>query len=235
VLVFHFSSSLIAHKVKANKKSSASKDTSQKSIVNEIENEIEKKIESDNDSGNGSSTSTSSNQNENDETQAKLNTRSKRLKYHMKEFLKNARNILYNPVYFFIVICTTCETFLIKGFSSYLTKYLEYQYRLSASTATMIAGGIGFISLIGGALLGAYLIKRLKWHIKECAKFVTAILFITGFMFLGLILHCKQETFIGSKHSYVMQNGCNCDENTFFPLCYKTAYLFQTPCHAGKA
>ena len=68
------------------------------------------------------------------------------LKEHLKKFKQDAKLILSNRIFLFIVICTTCETFLIKGFSSYLTKYLEYEYRLPASTATILTGAIGFIS-----------------------------------------------------------------------------------------
>ncbi len=107
------------------------------------------------------------------------------LKEHFKKFWKDAKLILSNKIFLFIVICTTCETFLIKGFSSYLTKYLEYEYRLPASSATILTGTIGFISMIGGALLGSYLIAKFKWKIKECSRFVTVILFFTSFLFLG--------------------------------------------------
>lgn len=152
---------------------------------------------------------------------------------HAREFVKNAKLILSNRVYLFIVICTTCETLLIKGFSSYLTKMLEYEYRLPASTATMIAGAIGFISLVGGALLGSYLVKRFKWHIKQCSKFITVILFITSVLFLGLIIHCPQEKYIHSKHEDFISSKCDCDSNSFYPICYENKYLFQTPCHGG--
>ena len=57
-------------------------------------------------------------------------------KFHLKQFKKSGYEIISNPSFVFIVICTTSETLLIKGFSSYLTKFLEYQFRLPASTAS---------------------------------------------------------------------------------------------------
>lgn len=154
-------------------------------------------------------------------------------KEHLIIFKKNAKAILSNRIFFFIVICTTCETFLIKGFSSYLTKYLEYEYRLTAAQSTILTGAIGFISMIGGALLGAYLIGKYKWTIKDCSKFITFILFITSFLFLGIMIYCPQEEYINSD-SLVFQNSkYQCDSNKFNPVCYNTKYLFQTPCFAG--
>lgn len=87
-------------------------------------------------------------------------------KEHTHDFFRSARLIVCNRVFIFIVLCTTTETLLIKGFSSYLSKYLEYQYRLAASTATMIVGAIGFVSLIVGVFSGAFLVKHFKWKVK---------------------------------------------------------------------
>jgi organic anion transporter 4A len=162
------------------------------------------------------------------------------LKYHLKQFKASGYVIITNKCYIFIVICTTFETLLIKGYSSYLTKYLEYQYRLPASTATIITGGIGFVSLIGGSLLGAFLIKKYKWDIRQCTKFITFVLFLTTLFFLGLIVHCPQEEFINSNHFNEMAQvltdkniTCKCDPNAFNPVCYKTDYIFISQCYAG--
>lgn len=161
-------------------------------------------------------------------------------KDHLQQFKNSGLKILTNKCYILIVLCTTSETLLIKGYSSYLTKFLEYQYRLPASTATMIAGAIGFVSLVGGALTGAFLIKQLKWNIKQCTKYIMIMQFITFPLFLGFLLYCPQETYINSSYlneniNYLSENNylCNCDSSAFYPLCYKTEYLFQSPCHAG--
>ena len=167
------------------------------------------------------------------EIETTRNDEKKSIKDHLVVFTKDAKMILSNKIFLFIVICTTCETFLIKGFSSYLTKYLEYEYRLPASTATIITGIIGFISMIGGALLGSYLISKYKWTIKECSKFITFILFITSFLFLGMLIHCKQEIYFNSDSQLFKESHCDCDSNRFYPVCYKEKYLFQTPCFAG--
>lgn len=101
---------------------------------------------------------------------ATMTTRNVEQKYSIKEhaldFVRSARSILANRIFVFIVLCTTTETFLIKGFSSYLSKYLEYQYRLSASTATMIVGALGFVSLMLGVFLGSFLVKHFKWQVR---------------------------------------------------------------------
>lgn len=219
ILVFRFSSKLILNKASTVKKNKSDLNLNKTSSVASI-----------------STTETQATLTDIASTNTIIPAKKRALKsfgIYVKDFFLNAKLILLNRVYLFIVVCTTFETFLIKGFSSYLTKYIEYQYRLPASTATMIAGAIGFISLIGGALLGAFLIKHFKWHLKECARFTTIILFITSVLFLGIIIHCPQETYINEKSNFYLNSKCNCDVNTFYPVCYKNLYLFQTPCHAG--
>lgn len=151
----------------------------------------------------------------------------------LKDFLKNALLIIKNRVFILIVVCTTFETFLIKGFSSYLSKFLQYQYRLAASTATMIVGAIGFLSLVLGVLLGSLLVKYFKWHIKQCALFVTIILSFTSFLFLGLLVSGPQEQLVYTNNPHYEESMCNCDMNTFYPVCYNSEYLFPSPCFAG--
>ena len=169
-----------------------------------------------------------------------IETEKKSLKFHYKQFKASGYVIITNKCFIFIVICTTFETILIKGYSSYLTKYLQYQYRLPASTATMITGGIGFVSLIGGSLLGGFLIKKFKWEILQCAKFITFVMFLTFGLFLGLIIYCPQEQLI--DNNYLTQNTeilrnknitCNCDASSYNFLCYKTDYIFVSQCYAG--
>lgn len=101
------------------------------------------------------------------------------------DFLRSARLIWSNRIFVFIVLCTTTETFLIKGFSSYLSKYLEYQYRLSASTATMMVGGIGFVSLMLGVFFGSFLVKHFKWQVSNASH-----LYIIRMYIKKIILRC---------------------------------------------
>jgi organic anion transporter 4A len=177
--------------------------------------------------------SSSSYQNSNTQIESLSSTTTVSLKQHLRDFLHNAKLILANKVYLFIVICTIFETFIIKGFSSYLTKYLEYQYRLPASTSTMIAGTIGFISLVFGTLTGAFLVKKFHWSIKQCSKFVTCILFTTSFLFLGFLIYCPQAKYINSENESYQNSSCKCDNNFFYPVCYENRLIFQSPCHAG--
>ena len=158
----------------------------------------------------------------------------KPLKLHIKELAKKIKFVLSNRAILFILICTTSETFILKGFSSYLTKYLEFEYRLESATAAIIVGTLGLISIVFGSLLGAFLVKRYHWKAKKNAKFLTVVLSSTVILFLGFILYCPQEIYIKTGNVFFENSGCNCDNvYVFSPVCYKTEYIFKTPCHAG--
>lgn len=43
------------------------------------------------------------------------NNLSKSLKLSITDILKNAKTVIKNKMFLLIIICTTCETFLIKG------------------------------------------------------------------------------------------------------------------------
>ena len=165
----------------------------------------------------------------NDQEKSKID-----LKYHAKTLTTKLKLILNNRAILFILMCTTCETFILKGFSSYLTTYLEFEYRISASTAALIQGSLVLIGVIGGGFIGAFLVKHFKWSIIQNIRFVLVVLFVTIPFFVALLLYCPQETYINSQNILYNKHRCNCEDiYSFTPVCYKDEFLFQTPCHAG--
>lgn len=52
-------------------------------------------------------------------------------------------------------------------------------------------------------------------------------------LFFGLLISGPQETYVSSLNPTYRESSCVCDPNTYYPVCYKNLYLFQTPCYAG--
>jgi hypothetical protein len=159
-------------------------------------------------------------------------------KEYLTEFKTNGLNIISNPSFVFILLCTTTEALIVKGYSSYLSKYIEYQFRLPTTWSVMLTGTIGFVSLIIGPFIGALLIKKLSWDQKDCIKFIFVTLFVTSFLFLTFMIYCPQEKFIDtpSSKSYLTLNTsiqCNCEKNVYEPYCFNDKYIFQSACLAG--
>lgn len=154
------------------------------------------------------------------------------------EFKTSSKEIISNASFVFVILCTTTEALIIKGYSSYLTKYIEYQFRLQTTWSVMLTGAIGFVSLVVGPLIGAFLIKRLSWGRNECIKFTFITLLVTTLLFLTLMTYCPQEKFINtpsfkSYSSYNPRLECNCEKNEYEPVCFKEKYIFQSSCFAG--
>lgn len=68
---------------------------------------------------------------------------------------------------------------------------------------------------------------------RQCVLFIVFILSLTCILFFGLLISGPQETYIGSQSTVYKQSNCSCDPNTYYPVCYRHLYLFQTPCYAG--
>lgn len=125
-----------------------------------------------------------------------------------------------------------------------MAKYIEYQFQLPASEATVALGVVALLSVIIGTLSSAWLINRFKMDSKQCALFALGIFILTPFFFLALLNHCSEIKFIEqSNATSVKCADCNCT-NFYNPVCFKGQFLnmnkntsstnvYQSACHAG--
>jgi hypothetical protein len=135
-----------------------------------------------------------------------------------------------------LVICSTItEGIILKGFLGFMTKFIEYQFEMTATLVTIIFGAIALISVIGGTLLSAFIINKFKLESKHCALLCSIIFFITSFCFLMFLNYCPEKKFASEQFqnstNVTCSSACNC-ENKYNPVCYQN-YIFQSPCHIG--
>ena len=71
--------------------------------------------------------------------------------------------LLTNWVYLASCFGACMELFVISGFVFFLPKYLETQFSLSKSEASMVAGGTAIPGACFGILLGGFLLKRFSF------------------------------------------------------------------------
>ena len=64
------------------------------------------------------------------------------------------------------------ELIIVSGFIVFLPKYLETQFNLSKSMASMFTGGIAIPGACIGIFLGGYILKRLSLRPKGAVTFV---------------------------------------------------------------
>ncbi|KAG8187153.1 hypothetical protein JTE90_020031 [Oedothorax gibbosus] len=147
-----------------------------------------------------------------------------------------------NPIYIFLVINTIGVIF--GGFGHYimLPKYMENQFRVSASQASLISGPPGISALIVSTLLGGYLVYRFRPN----AKFLTgglAILEIVGAVGFLILTIPKCESIQMSNYGWdgqglILEGSCNsncsCTTRSFTPVCSPDGKThFFSACHAG--
>ncbi|CAF1169312.1 unnamed protein product [Adineta steineri] len=167
------------------------------------------------------------------------------------------KHLLFNLRYMGVTGCAVIEALLIKGYLAFLTKHIEYQFRTTSSHSSVFMGIISLCSVIFGAPLGAYFVKRFDMNGRQCAKFCCIILAISSVIFLGLMLHCREPT-IGTTHSMSVistafdedffdepliesdriespcKRKCKCDMNIYQPVCdLVNQETYQNPCLLG--
>ncbi|RNA33432.1 solute carrier organic anion transporter family member 4A1 [Brachionus plicatilis] len=130
------------------------------------------------------------------------------------------------------------EGVILKGFLGFMPKYIEYQFEMKASDATLALGLVALISVIAGTILSAKIIEKFKFEAKECAFMSLVIFFITSFCFLILFNYCPEVKFINELDQFECDQ-CDC-ANQFEPVCIQTTFddstnVFQSACHAGCA
>ena len=110
----------------------------------------------------------------------------------LKEFLPALKSIFKNKVFLFLTISVTAESFETAG-ATFIPKYIESQFNLSSSDASLYIGGIVVPGVVIGMLLGGYLIRRFKWTCKECITFSTIFTFISGLALFGFLIYCPNQ------------------------------------------
>lgn len=116
------------------------------------------------------------------------------------EILTWIKSLLFNLRYMGVICSAVIEALLIKGYLAFLSKHIEYQFRTTSSHSSIYMGVISLFSVILGAPLGAFCVKRYDMNGRQCAKFCSIVLGLSSFFFLGLMLHCREPT-IGTTPS----------------------------------
>ncbi|KRX79250.1 Solute carrier organic anion transporter family member 5A1 [Trichinella sp. T6] len=149
--------------------------------------------------------------------------------------------LFYNPVY----VGTTCSwifsAYLIGGYGTYLPKFIETQFKQTASMANVYSGFISIGSMAISTTFGGYLLSRfnVKPRLATLLLLITWSITLVGYL-LGIILGCEQQNLAGkldnsSKWNFTNEcnRHCNCPPNEpFNPVC-DGKWTYFSPCHAG--
>ncbi|EDO36636.1 predicted protein, partial [Nematostella vectensis] len=165
----------------------------------------------------------------------------------LKQLLPALRNLLTNPTFVFLSLAAAFEGLAVGGFSTFLPKFMEAQFRMTASDASFYAGIITVPGGVLGMLVGGLLVKKMNW---TCGKTIKACIFIAtvAFLFTSILLFgCQNREFMGITRPYMNSTklggsmdapcnlGCRCRAEVYAPLCTEDDQMtYYSACFAGS-
>ncbi|XP_039299055.1 solute carrier organic anion transporter family member 5A1 [Nilaparvata lugens] len=157
--------------------------------------------------------------------------------------------LVCNPVYVVTCLGACMELVIVSGFVVFLPKYLETQFSLGKSQASVFTGSIAIPGACIGIFMGGCLLKRLELRPKGAVQFVlisnTICLSCYGLLFF---LGCDNVKMAGTTIPYFNSSrgepfqvnltaacnfGCECHMTDVEPVCGNNGLTYFSPCHAG--
>ncbi|NXW46817.1 SO2B1 protein, partial [Nyctiprogne leucopyga] len=150
---------------------------------------------------------------------------------------------LRHPVYLLVVLAQVNLSAMVAGLATFMGKFLERQFSLTASLANMIIGAVNIPGAMVGIVVGGAILKRFQMSLRQCSAMCVLGMFLCLLMaFPLLFLGCPTQKVAGVTYSESSEFGhhslecnlqCNCPEKAFNPICGSNDVEYISPCSAG--
>uniref|UniRef100_F7A755 Solute carrier organic anion transporter family member n=1 Tax=Macaca mulatta TaxID=9544 RepID=F7A755_MACMU len=163
----------------------------------------------------------------------------------IKVFPRVLLQTLRHPIFLLVVLSQVCLSSMAAGMATFLPKFLERQFSITASYANLLIGCLSFPSVIMGIVVGGVLVKRLHLGPVGCGALCLLGMLLCLFFSLPLFfIGCPSHQIAGITHQTSAQprpelfpscmEVCSCPSDGFNPVCDpSTRVEYITPCHAG--
>ncbi|XP_009327294.1 PREDICTED: solute carrier organic anion transporter family member 2B1 [Pygoscelis adeliae] len=161
------------------------------------------------------------------------------IKHFPLVLLRNLRH----PVYLLVVLAQVNLSAMVAGLATFMGKFLERQFSLTASLANMIIGAVNIPGAMVGIVVGGAILKRFQMSLRQCSAMCVLGMFLCLLMaFPLLFLGCPTQKVAGVTYSESSEFGhralecnlqCNCPEKAYNPICGSNAIEYISPCSAG--
>ncbi|XP_073509398.1 solute carrier organic anion transporter family member 3A1 isoform X1 [Phyllobates terribilis] len=161
---------------------------------------------------------------------------------------KVTKHLLSNPVFTCIVLAACMEIAVVAGFAAFLGKYLEQQFNLTTSSANQLLGMTAIPCACLGIFLGGLLVKKLSLSALGAIRMAMLVNLVStacyvSFLFLGcdtgpvagVTVPYGNLSSTGSAldHPPPCNTGCECQNDSFTPVCGADGITYMSACFAG--
>ncbi|XP_058065662.1 solute carrier organic anion transporter family member 74D isoform X1 [Anopheles bellator] len=160
-----------------------------------------------------------------------------------KDMLKTFKRLLRNKI---LMLNNIASVFYFFGYMPYwifTPKYIETQYKQSASTSSLVTGTVALVFSAVGVLLSGLVISRFKPRARYMAAWnvLVGILSVAGmiaYAFLGCaasedsVIVNMVDSSIGNP-TPTCNSACQCDYVRYSPVCGEDGNTYISACHAG--
>ncbi|NWZ36607.1 SO2B1 protein, partial [Brachypodius atriceps] len=150
---------------------------------------------------------------------------------------------LRHPVYLLVVLAQVNLSAMVAGLATFMGKFLERQFSLTASLANMIIGAVNIPGAMVGIVVGGAVLKRFQVSLRQCSALcVLGMLLCLLTAFPLLFLGCPTQRVAGVTYwdssAFGAQDSqcnaqCRCPHRGFNPICGSDGVEYTSPCSAG--
>lgn len=164
-------------------------------------------------------------------------------------FFRAVKRLLKNDIFLCRTASSVFHILPISGLYTFLPKYLESQFQLTAKDASLIAGLAGILVMGVGVFSSGTFMRKFKPSAQFVARWLAfaAISFVLGMVVL-MFMGCPTNQFSGLKeyddngnqfisnefgNRLECSQQCNCPNGKFEPVCMNNSLTYVSPCLAG--
>ncbi|XP_063806979.1 solute carrier organic anion transporter family member 2B1 [Pseudophryne corroboree] len=163
----------------------------------------------------------------------------------VKVFPKVLLRTLKNPVYILIVLAQANMSAKVCGLATFMAKFLERQFSITASLANLMIGAVNIPGAMIGIVIGGLIMKRFRLSPKQCGAMCVCAVFCCILFSIPLIfLGCSTQKFASPNSDQHLSAGawynvtecsvqCGCSKTAFNPICGADGVEYISPCYAG--
>ena len=99
-------------------------------------------------------------------------------------FLPALKRLLSNKLYVTNFFSSIFYVFAFMGFGTFIAKYIEYQFRITASRSSGVAGSAGTAAKAIGLIISGWIVGKFKFS----ARTLSAWNVVLGFFYFGVLI-----------------------------------------------